>query len=304
MTLRYPSPPVLLVLLVGPLPSPYPQARRPEPSRGAGTVPLHAELPASAPGDPTGLHQSIPTSAENIQPLQTAAAVQLSDQLSGSVDLLEGRKALQRNLDRLDQCAKANCKRFSKAKCQVLPLDHNNPRQHYRRGNSGCKAAQRKRTWECWSIALNMSQQCAQVAKKANVILAYIRYSVGPHFRKDTNVLESVQRRAMELLKDGVEKSYEEQLRELMLFSLKKIRLRGGNFITLYNNLRGSCVKVGFGPFSQETSDRTRRNGLVLCQEKFRLDIGKNFFTERVVKYYNGIPQEVMESPSLKVFKK
>jgi len=149
--------------------------------------------------------------------------------LGGVVDTPEGCAAIQQDLDSLKSWAERNLMNFNKGKSRVLHLGRNNPMHQYRLSWICWRAALRRGTWVVLGDdRLTMSQQCVLVAKKANEILGCIKKSVAsrsgqvllplsstlvrphleycvqfwaPHFKKDEELLERVQQRAMRMMR-------------------------------------------------------------------------------------------------------
>ncbi|KAK4830117.1 hypothetical protein QYF61_008544, partial [Mycteria americana] len=246
--------------------------------------------------------------------------------LRGAVDSFEGQEALQRDLDRLEHWAMIDGMKFNKLKCQILHLGQSNARHKYKLGEEWLESSPAERDLGgLVDSRLNISQHregkrhpgcikhCITSQPKEEIIplfsivqphLEYrVQFWAPPQFKKDVKAFKCIQRRTTKLVKGLEGMSYEEQLRTLGLSSLEKRRLRG-DLIALHSFLRRGSGGRGADLFSLVSSDRTCGNGSKLCQGRFRLDIRKHFFTEREVKHWNRLPREVVNAPSLSVYKR
>ncbi|PKU40682.1 hypothetical protein llap_9015 [Limosa lapponica baueri] len=114
-------------------------------------------------------------------------------------------------------------------------------------------------------------------------------------YKKDVDRLERVQRRASKVIKGLGSLPYEERLKELRFFSLKKRRLRG-DLITMFQYLKGGYKEDGDSFFTRSHMEKKRDDGYELLLGIFQLDTRGTLFTMRKISHWNNLPREEVDS--------
>ena len=133
--------------------------------------------------------------------------------------------------------------------------------------------------------------------------LEYCQQACSPHYEKDIEKLEKVQRRATKLIPCLEGLTYDERLKDLKLYSLEDRRKRG-DLILMYRIMTND-IKIDRNKlFSIKDYQRLRGHDMKVHHTRVsKLDIRHNFFTQRVITPWNSLPGHVINSKTVKQFK-
>ncbi len=251
-----------------------------------------------------------------------------------NIESEEDSEALQADLVKLQEWANKWQMRFNASKCKVMHLGRTNTHAPYNMQENGenvklTETVLEKDLGVQVDNNLKFSDQAELAANKGSQIVGMIRRAfvyldgkmittlfkslVRPHleyansvwsplYKKDVLVLENVQRRTTKLVPELKDLPYEERLRRLKLPSLVYRRLRG-DLIETYKYLHGFYNVDSSNLLPLEHDTNTRGHNLKLQKQRFNTDTRKRFFSNRVVDYWNLLPDAVANAPSMNTFK-
>ena len=219
--------------------------------------------------------------------------------------------------------------KFNETKCKVIHMGKQNPKTDYTM-NGDVKLDKSTCEKDLGIIVdhkLTFSDHTQKVVNKANSKLGIIRRSYtyldsevvcklytslirptmeygivawSPVYKKDADAIERVQRRATKLVPKIKMLSYTERLKKLKLPSMYYRRARG-DMIEAFKYL--TRVYKTDNPLVRDYDTRTRGHHQKLKKLHAKTQIRKNFFSIRVVDLWNSLPQDIVSSKSVNLFK-
>ena len=134
------------------------------------------------------------------------------------------------------------------------------------------------------------------------IILEYAVQTWSPHQIGHIRLIEGVQRRFTRMIPELKRLSYEARLKRLNLTTLEIRRIRG-DLIEVYKILNGLEKINPDSMFTRFTYNNTRCHTMKLEKKHVHLDSRKYFFTQRVIDYWNALPQTAIDAESINHFK-
>ena len=237
--------------------------------------------------------------------------------------------SLQKDLNTLYQWSQDWLILFNVNKCKVIHFRYSNTNHDYVIGGNVLAVADEERDLGVIvSKDLKVTKQCAKAVCSANRILGmtarfitnktasiilklykslvrpHLEYCIQawrPHYRKDIELLEGVQRRATRMIEGYKNLDYTHRLQLLGLTTLETRRLRGDLIQTF--KIVNSIDCLNMHDFFQISSTITRGHDLKSCKQRFLLDVGKFSFSNRVIDHWNDLPSDVIACNTLNSFK-
>ena len=239
--------------------------------------------------------------------------------------------ALHTDLDRMNEWSNRWQMQFNISKCKVLSVGRGNPHNKYTLNQEELVGSEyEKDLGVTVDSDLRLRKQCIEARNKANRVLGFIFRSVksrssdvilklylalvrphldyavqfwSPHYRKDIGLLESVQRRMTKRIQGMKDIPYERRLRMLNLHSLERRRLRG-DLIEVFKWYRGYNKGDVSKILRISNQDRTRNNGFKIEKSRYKKELGKNWFSNRVVDEWNRLSSQVVGAKTIESFKR
>jgi ribonucleases P/MRP protein subunit RPP40 len=247
-----------------------------------------------------------------------------------SVKLAKDAEILQNDLDKLDEWSKKWQMEFNKDKCMVMHVGKSNCKTVYKLGDTILKSSTQERDLGIIvDNSIKFTEQCNAAISNANSTLGLIRRTIKnknkniigrlykglvrpkleycvqawcPFLKGNVKNLERVQRRATKLVDECRGMTYADRLAVMGLSSLEDRRTRG-DMIEVFKMIKGFSGVDYRLFFALDENGRTRGHRYKLIKNRSRLNIRKNFFSQRVVDVWNKLPASVVEAESVNCFK-
>ena len=255
------------------------------------------------------------------------------------VDSVEGFTKFQEGINRLEQWSRTWQMQFNTSKCKVMHLGRTgNPGHVYMMGGTELESTKAEKDIGVMiQDSLKPSLHCSKAAAKANAVLGqisravlyrdsntfirlYIVYvrpileyciqAVGPYAEGDKHCLERVQRRAVRMVSNIAKGTYEERLKALNLTTLEERRWRG-DMIQTWRIMTGKDRVEASTWFDMEaarpregaTTTRNAAGCHAIRPREYKYKERGEFFSNRVVKDYNQLPNSVKQAQNINNFK-